>query len=129
MIRRPPRATRADPLFPYTTLFRSLQGENNVPVLAEGWLERPSYYALRGIAGTRDVLTSALLGSSPLSPISVFNTQVMTRKPNWLPPTPVPWSHPQHLTPASAAPRLHPIPPRTRRPTPVRSLLRLSPHY
>src|SRR3546814_5759847 len=57
-------------------LWKYLQGENNVPVLAEGWLERPSYYALRGIAGTRDVLTSALLGSSPISAISDFNTQV-----------------------------------------------------
>src|SRR3546814_14886697 len=27
MIRRPPRSTRTDPLFPYTTLFRSLGGE------------------------------------------------------------------------------------------------------
>src|SRR3546814_7909052 len=27
MIRRPPRSTRTDTLFPYTTLFRSLQGE------------------------------------------------------------------------------------------------------
>src|SRR3546814_14184301 len=26
MIRRPPRSTRTDPLFPYTTLFRSLLG-------------------------------------------------------------------------------------------------------
>src|SRR3546814_12768493 len=25
MIRRPPRSTRTDPLFPYTTLFRSMQ--------------------------------------------------------------------------------------------------------
>src|SRR3546814_9548711 len=27
MIRRPPRSTRTDTLFPYTTLFRSQQGE------------------------------------------------------------------------------------------------------
>src|SRR3546814_8688870 len=27
MIRRPPRSTRTDTLFPYTTLFRSLRGE------------------------------------------------------------------------------------------------------
>src|SRR3546814_1228479 len=26
MIRRPPRSTRTDPLFPYTTLFRSIAG-------------------------------------------------------------------------------------------------------
>src|SRR3546814_13262773 len=28
MIRRPPRSTRTDTLFPYTTLFRSLGGED-----------------------------------------------------------------------------------------------------
>src|SRR3546814_4725868 len=28
MIRRPPRSTRTDTLFPYTTLFRSRQGES-----------------------------------------------------------------------------------------------------
>src|SRR3546814_5173205 len=30
MIRRPPRSTRTDTLFPYTTLFRSKAGENFV---------------------------------------------------------------------------------------------------
>src|SRR3546814_2207535 len=34
MIRRPPRSTRTDTLFPYTTLFRSRQPEHGV-VLAE----------------------------------------------------------------------------------------------
>src|SRR3546814_18477575 len=37
MIRRPPRSTRTDPLFPYTTLFRSLSPE---PMAAIGrWRE------------------------------------------------------------------------------------------
>src|SRR3546814_7529691 len=31
MIRRPPRSTRTDTLFPYTTLFRSLLQETSVP--------------------------------------------------------------------------------------------------
>src|SRR3546814_8241892 len=31
MIRRPPRATRTDTLFPYTTLFRSLLGKEHPP--------------------------------------------------------------------------------------------------
>src|SRR3546814_8236088 len=35
MIRRPPRSTRTDPLFPYTTLFRSLV-ERGVPPVVEG---------------------------------------------------------------------------------------------
>src|SRR3546814_11202548 len=30
MIRRPPRSTRTDTLFPYTTLFRSQSGQDNV---------------------------------------------------------------------------------------------------
>src|SRR3546814_16101546 len=34
MIRRPPRSTRTDTLFPYTTLFRSTRGHRN-PALSE----------------------------------------------------------------------------------------------
>src|SRR3546814_13557480 len=37
MIRRPPRSTRTDTLFPYTTLFRSLRGMPFRP-----WLSGPS---------------------------------------------------------------------------------------
>src|SRR3546814_11709313 len=36
MIRRPPRSTRTDTLFPYTTLFRSQLLKNLVALLAEG---------------------------------------------------------------------------------------------
>src|SRR3546814_3047834 len=34
MIRRPPRSTRTDTLFPYTTLFRSLRGAQDAGVAA-----------------------------------------------------------------------------------------------
>src|SRR3546814_20419000 len=34
MIRRPPRSTRTDTLFPYTTLFRSHQGESDGSIMA-----------------------------------------------------------------------------------------------
>src|SRR3546814_17125793 len=34
MIRRPPRSTRTDPLFPYTTLFRSVHGRRSGPCFA-----------------------------------------------------------------------------------------------
>src|SRR3546814_15330101 len=34
MIRRPPRSTRTDTLFPYTTLFRSLDGSCRTPIAA-----------------------------------------------------------------------------------------------
>src|SRR3546814_3803891 len=36
MIRRPPRSTRTDTLFPYTTLFRS-RGESDVRPTPGGW--------------------------------------------------------------------------------------------
>src|SRR3546814_1884935 len=37
MIRRPPRSTRTDTLFPYTTLFRSLAGKDGVE--AANWVD------------------------------------------------------------------------------------------
>src|SRR3546814_3114391 len=36
MIRRPPRSTRTDTLFPYTTLFRSQQTDQNVRAREKG---------------------------------------------------------------------------------------------
>src|SRR3546814_13728244 len=36
MIRRPPRSTRTDTLFPYTTLFRSLNGVNAESIASAG---------------------------------------------------------------------------------------------
>src|SRR3546814_13140372 len=40
MIRRPPRSTRTDTLFPYTTLFRSVK--HTRPYAATYWLRVPS---------------------------------------------------------------------------------------
>src|SRR3546814_13172709 len=39
MIRRPPRSTRTDTLFPYTTLFRSAAGSFPAPALAQSMPE------------------------------------------------------------------------------------------
>src|SRR3546814_1522840 len=36
MIRRPPRSTRTDTLFPYTTLFRSLNPFGEIPIFKDG---------------------------------------------------------------------------------------------
>src|SRR3546814_20549169 len=36
MIRRPPRSTRTDTLFPYTTLFRSKKGKEEILCAVEG---------------------------------------------------------------------------------------------
>src|SRR3546814_16785056 len=42
MIRRPPRSTRTDTLFPYTTLFRSItQGDVRLPRQRDGAVGRP----------------------------------------------------------------------------------------
>src|SRR3546814_17121937 len=44
MIRRPPRSTRTDTLFPYTTLFRSEVHDNGDPLL---FIESIPYYETR----------------------------------------------------------------------------------
>src|SRR3546814_8453476 len=41
MIRRPPRSTRTDTLFPYTTLFRSTTSHGNTEITAAGGLLPP----------------------------------------------------------------------------------------
>lgn len=86
-------------------LWSYIKGESYAPVLAEGWLERPSFYVLRGVQGTRDLLTSALLGSAPISAISDINTQLMARKFNGLPQVKVLSSYMRQLNPASGADR------------------------
>src|SRR3546814_12915830 len=53
MIRRPPRSTRTDTLFPYTTLFRSFTEKKNAD-LGQLWLEhgKPMLFA-KGTKGLR----------------------------------------------------------------------------
>src|SRR3546814_11666536 len=46
MIRRPPRSTRTDTLFPYTTLFRSKTETQQVVVLSDGAIRRSSAFVL-----------------------------------------------------------------------------------
>src|SRR3546814_6298608 len=63
MIRRPPRSTRTDTLFPYTTLFRSLQqricdavetleGDSGERFVADAW-QKPPDSPLQGCGETR----------------------------------------------------------------------------
>src|SRR3546814_5289522 len=42
MIRRPPRSTRTDTLFPYTTLFRSIPGEHEARATANKSVKSPT---------------------------------------------------------------------------------------
>src|SRR3546814_1140234 len=48
MIRRPPRSTRTDTLFPYTTLFRSVDHRLGVDLLRQGKLHQDAVH--RGVA-------------------------------------------------------------------------------
>src|SRR3546814_20146970 len=57
MIRRPPKSTRTDTLFPYTTLFRSV----DLPT-GESWRESVAY-----ASGTRGVAVETPLGLMGLS--------------------------------------------------------------
>src|SRR3546814_4063932 len=53
MIRRPPRSTRTDTLFPYTTLFRSLENHNR-GIAALDRLQRGESIALNLGRGTTE---------------------------------------------------------------------------
>src|SRR3546814_11518597 len=60
MIRRPPRSTRTDTLFPYTTLFRS--PEEMLGTLNHGWKE------LLDVLNTERIVTTAgLIGAGRLA--------------------------------------------------------------
>src|SRR3546814_5161650 len=48
MTRRPPRSTRTDTLFPYTTLFRSLRHRNRLDDIRPGLRQRLAFGGVRG---------------------------------------------------------------------------------
>src|SRR3546814_15647000 len=69
MIRRPPRSTRTDTLFPYTTLFRSDDRRGwrqSCRDRGRGGVRGSSAYDARGDAADRDV-AAAVAGSGGLS--------------------------------------------------------------
>src|SRR3546814_5465554 len=55
MIRRPPRSTRTDTLFPYTTLFRSLSGDDPLVPGASPCDDRSGHRLPRRIGRARTV--------------------------------------------------------------------------
>src|SRR3546814_7014098 len=76
MIRRPPRSTRTDTLFPYTTLFRSLEDAHYAPYLerqqgeiselrANEAVGLPSFLDYRAIAGLSLELMERLEAARP----------------------------------------------------------------
>src|SRR3546814_1134618 len=60
MIRRPPRSTRTDTLFPYTTIVRSLGHGEPVPVGLQAPLEQPLGLGLLGRNEADDILVQTL---------------------------------------------------------------------
>src|SRR3546814_16941494 len=62
MIRRPPRSTRTDTLFPYTTLFRSLLAGDRIYVPRDGW----GRYVLQLLAANLALAVVVLYGTGPL---------------------------------------------------------------
>src|SRR3546814_2668980 len=69
MIRRPPRSTRTDPLFPYTTLFRS---DNYRPSAAD-WTFGDAVLVERYVAGRE--LTVAVWDGEPLEVTEVTSSR------------------------------------------------------
>src|SRR3546814_2391601 len=74
MIRRPPRSTRPDTLFPYTTLFRSPPGERQLAALIESQLSEP---------GVRDVRIGSLGGTLPQR-IELEGLKIRDAEGTWL---------------------------------------------
>src|SRR3546814_9632878 len=62
MIRRPPRSTRTDTLFPYTTLFRSTM--SNAAGIFSQWLKQPESLPAGFTLGNRCELKDAKGGKS-----------------------------------------------------------------
>src|SRR3546814_8077848 len=80
MIRRPPRSTRTDTLFPYTTLFRSLEQEGTYP-LPEAQLDRFLLQVTVGypdLAAERTMLL-ATTGSEDIHAEPVFSAEELIR--------------------------------------------------
>src|SRR3546814_6498633 len=61
MIRRPPRSTRTDTLFPYTTLFRSpsasIPWEGNAPITSPRLMSATILVSAKVASGAKSILT------------------------------------------------------------------------
>src|SRR3546814_12477480 len=91
MIRRPPRSTRTDTLFPYTTLFRSMR--NHGLLLATATLSLCAMFSAQAVAqdttadeggGLRDIVVTARKASESLqtTPVAVtaLDSQALTEQ-------------------------------------------------
>src|SRR3546814_2404717 len=85
MIRRPPRSTRTDTLFPYTTLFRSLYGQSTILFLDEihRFTKAQQDALLPGVENGWVVLIAAMTENPSFSVISplLSRSLLLTLKP------------------------------------------------
>src|SRR3546814_3397122 len=74
MVRRPPRSTRTDTLFPYTTLFRSLADQ-----AVDGVLQQPLVFGEREIHGWSSLLRTLVAAWVPRSEEHTSELQSLMR--------------------------------------------------
>src|SRR3546814_5887670 len=80
MIRRPPRSTRTDTLFPYTTLFRSLGGGIAQPVYLHPRQRRAAGAIARAALGQRSRQHDAVALVARIEPATVLPRQRDTQQ-------------------------------------------------
>src|SRR3546814_17115125 len=74
MIRRPPRSTRTDTLFPYTTLFRSLGAHAAVGQnLGDGVLRSRAFLRFIGFAEGADVVHRVIIADELQRVVDAFD--------------------------------------------------------
>src|SRR3546814_13907424 len=85
MIRRPPRSTRTDTLFPYTTLFRSLIGDDPFFCIAAVWRpggrEWPDSFAALTVPAYPDLAPHKDRHVAVVHPDDWFDWLMRTRDP------------------------------------------------
>src|SRR3546814_2837873 len=74
MIRRPPRSTRTDTLFPYTTLFRSQQNSLLMP-----FLQRTKLADIDAWAGLSSTFFFVAIQNLSYVSIATYNTMINAR--------------------------------------------------
>src|SRR3546814_4039422 len=89
MISRPPRSTRTDTLFPYTTLFRSAMSKRRVVITGLGILSPVG----NGLAASWDGIVNGRSGIGPITHFdaSAFATRILGQvkgfdPPEWIAP-------------------------------------------
>src|SRR3546814_17005803 len=82
MIRRPPRSTRTDTLFPYTTLFRSVRELRTSRALADLFSPIPSQLMAIAVLDDLDVVLRARVALLSRR-AAVLREEVARRLPEW----------------------------------------------